>query len=517
MTGIQERDVQRWRERRALARLLRTLIFTVPLAASIAGGILVSRLVHPASGFFAALVRFLAIAGTSTLILVCVDRTARRFLPLAALLRLTLAFPDRAPSRFSLALRAGTTKSLEKHASRARALGAGDVAQAAEAILTLAAALNVHDRATRGHCERVRAFIDLLADEMKLATDDRDRLRWAGLLHDVGKLKVAPAILNKPSEPDESEWEILRRHPDEGARLMSPLAAWLGPWAASVEQHHERWDGTGYPRGLAGEQICLGGRMVAVADAFEVMTSTRPYQRPVSADAARKELARCAGSHFDPVTVRAFLNISVGRLRATMGPLSWLAQLPFVGGLPQWEGTAAAMSRQAAVALGTTGAASALVINTMVNPAYAMTARPTARVVPVEASLKITTAVPPTGPPVATSPPPSTSPPVATSLPPATSPPHSASPPPSTTLPPPSAKLTPAAKLTPSAKLSPPAPPLPSANSAPPAQSTPTSLLSPPPTTAPPATLPPPVAPPPTVAHHEHGDGGSGHSGHGGK
>jgi hypothetical protein len=151
------------------------------------------------------------------------------------------------------------------------------------------------------------------------------------MLHDVGKLTIPVALLNKQGNLDEYEWEIVHRHPDEGARIAAPLMPWLGEWGRVIEQHHERFDGAGYPRQLAGDDICLGARIVAVADAYDVMTSVRSYQTsPKSAAEARRELAKESGSQFDPAIVRSFLNISIGRLRWVSGPLSWLAQIPFL-------------------------------------------------------------------------------------------------------------------------------------------------------------------------------------------
>ncbi len=197
----------------------------------------------------------------------------------------------------------------------------------AERILGLAASLNQHDRLTRGHSERVRALTDVIADQLKLPQPDKDRLRWSALLHDIGKLTVPTAILNKPGKPDERELAVLRQHPAEGARLAAPIADWLGPWAKSIPEHHEKFDGTGYPAGLAGDQISLGARIVAVADCFETMTAVRSYKRPMSTEAARKELADCAGTQFDPMVVRAFLEASLGKRSIVGAPLAALADL----------------------------------------------------------------------------------------------------------------------------------------------------------------------------------------------
>jgi hypothetical protein len=338
--------VTTWRARPLLALVTRACALVGPIA--IAAGVAwsVSRLVHrPAGGLSVQLAWFFALAGASTAVLVLGGKAARRLLPLSVLLKLSLMFPDRAPSRFGIALRAGSTRRL---LARAVANNGSSEATVAETILTLVAALAAHDRMTRGHCERVRAFNDLLADEVKLAPYDRDRLRWAALLHDVGKIGVPSDTLTKPGKLTDAEWDRVRRHPVYGAELAAGLNDWLGPWAASIPQHHERWDGTGYPAGLAGEDICLGGRIIAVADAFEVMTTRRPYSRPISAAAAREELARCAGTQFDPRVVRAFMNISLGKLHRAIGPLAWLAELPLVGAAPQLGNVAALAGRAAA-------------------------------------------------------------------------------------------------------------------------------------------------------------------------
>ncbi|MDQ1681840.1 MAG: hypothetical protein QOH99_381, partial [Frankiaceae bacterium] len=165
-------------------------------------------------------------------------------------------------------------------------------------------------------------------------TRERDRLRWASLLHDIGKLHVPTSILTKPSKPTADEWETLRRHPSEGARIATALLPWLGEFSPVIEQHHERWDGAGYPFGLSHNSICRGARIVAVADTFEVITAPRPYKRPIKRDAALAELVRCSGTQFDPEVVRAFLAVDGKRMLWAMGPTSWLAGLPLVGQAP---------------------------------------------------------------------------------------------------------------------------------------------------------------------------------------
>jgi hypothetical protein len=328
-------DTNRWRARGGLAAVISLAVFLVPVLVAIAVADEVARLVPaPRSGiglvgWWALLLVVPAVVYTVT------GRLGRRALPLAALMKMTLVFPDKAPSRMAVARRAGSTRGLERQLEAARATGLlNEPVVAAEQILGLAASLNVHDRMTRGHSERVRVVTDLIADELKLPQEDRDRLRWSALLHDIGKLAVPGAILNKAGKPDDEEWRILQSHPLEGARLTAPLAAWLGPWADTIVQHHEKYDGSGYPYGLAGDQISLGGRIVAVADCFETMTAVRSYKTAMTAEAARKELAACAGQHFDPMIVRAFLGASVGRAHVLGGPLAWLGELPLINGLP---------------------------------------------------------------------------------------------------------------------------------------------------------------------------------------
>lgn len=342
---------QRWRGRPVLSACLRFIVFVGPIGAAVLTSALVAHALPRAAGRWALVVRVAITIAGSTVVLVVIDRLARRLLPLAVLLRLSLAFPGEAPSRITVARSAGNLRELEERVRIARTVGFVDEpARTAEMILSLVAAVEAHDKATRGHSERVRVYTDLLGEQLKLHPSDRDRLRWSALLHDVGKLEVPRKVLNKPGPLSAREMDVVRRHPGEGARHTRPLHTWLGEWAAAIEEHHERWDGRGYPKGLAGTSITLGGRIVCVADSYETMTAARPYHKPKNATQARQELVRCAGTQFDPTIVRAFLGVSVGRLRWASGPLSWLAQSPFLRGL---EGVAGAAGRVA------TGAAAA--------------------------------------------------------------------------------------------------------------------------------------------------------------
>jgi HD-GYP domain-containing protein (c-di-GMP phosphodiesterase class II) len=320
----------RWLARPWLSRVVRCLVYGAPFGCSIVGALILSRLIPLAHSWPGAATRLVAIATVSTIVLYGADRLTRRMLPLAALLSLTLVFPDEAPSRFKIAMRSGGTAELRRRLDEYRRMGADEPAIAASRLLELVADLSVHDRLTRGHSERVRAYSQMIGDELGLAADEIDRLRWAALLHDIGKLEIPFEILNKPGDLTAEEFETIKRHPEIGAQLTAPLAGWLGQSIRAVGEHHERWDGNGYPNGLRGTDISLAARIVAVADAFDVMTSLRSYKKPGTAAEARAELARCAGTQFDANVVRAFLSISLGKLRLAMGPLSWITQLTFI-------------------------------------------------------------------------------------------------------------------------------------------------------------------------------------------
>lgn len=321
-----------WSENRRGAFLVRTLVIVAPFAMALLATWAATRIWEaPDSGFDAAL-RFVVLAAFAMAVAAGTDSLARRLLPLAALLRLSLVFPDEAPSRFVIALRSGSTRSLEKRLAELDTEDfAGTDADAARIIVELAAALSRHDRLTKGHSERVRAYTALIAEEMGLSPDDVNKLQWAGLIHDVGKLKIPYEILSKPGALTDREYAIIKTHPTVGMQLAAPLADFLGPWIRAVEDHHERFDGKGYPHGLRGEDISLGGRIVAVADVYDVLTAARSYKKPQSAASARRELARCAGTQFDPQVVRAFLNVGLGTVRRSMWPLSWVVPVPFIG------------------------------------------------------------------------------------------------------------------------------------------------------------------------------------------
>jgi diguanylate cyclase (GGDEF)-like protein/putative nucleotidyltransferase with HDIG domain len=172
-------------------------------------------------------------------------------------------------------------------------------------LLSLAEALDLRDAGTSDHSQTVGRHCERVARELGLPRERVERVRLAGILHDIGKIGVSDVILRKPAALDEAEWAEMRRHPEIGARILA--ASEFDDIRAWVLAHHERPDGRGYPAGLRGEDMPLEAKILAVADAYEAMTSDRVYRKAIGDDAARAELRRGAGTQFDPDVVRAFL------------------------------------------------------------------------------------------------------------------------------------------------------------------------------------------------------------------
>jgi putative nucleotidyltransferase with HDIG domain len=175
-----------------------------------------------------------------------------------------------------------------------------------QSLLGLANALEAKDQYTRGHSERVAALSRRVASTLGLAPAVVDLVGQAGLLHDIGKIGVPETILKKPGPLSPEEWQIMRAHPVIGAQIVAPFEFFDGA-ARVIRHHHERWDGSGYPDGLAGEGIPLEARIVAVADVFDALTSARSYRAALSRDAACVFLAKEAGRTLDETIVAALL------------------------------------------------------------------------------------------------------------------------------------------------------------------------------------------------------------------
>lgn len=158
----------------------------------------------------------------------------------------------------------------------------------------------------KAHSNRVSHISVRIAKQMGLAPETVENIKLAGVMHDIGKVAIDDAVLNKPDKLDEAEWEQMRRHPEIGFHLLSSVSRYSS-FAKDVLAHHEKWDGTGYPRGLKGEQIPFAARIIAVADAFDAMLCERPYRKPITIEEAKQELLRCSATQFDPEIVSAFL------------------------------------------------------------------------------------------------------------------------------------------------------------------------------------------------------------------
>ena len=318
-----------WQGRPILGRALQLGLALVPFLLAVVVTLAISSGLGTPSSPPGQLAKVLLLVVICAVVMLASGRVAKLAAPVAFLLRIGMVFPDRAPSRVRVAMRCSSEEELRKTLLEVNDGGLGATAnEAAETLMVLVAALSRHDRMNKGHSERTRAYADVLAGEMGLSTEDRSKLRWAALLHDVGKMRIPEEILNKPHRLSEVEYEIVKQHPVVGAELVEPLREFLGPWAETVVQHHERWDGGGYPSGMAAEEICLGARIVAVADTFDVLTSLRSYKKPQSAPLARAEIARHAGSRFDPEVVKVFLGISIGRFGWSVAPRSMLTKVP---------------------------------------------------------------------------------------------------------------------------------------------------------------------------------------------
>ncbi len=170
-------------------------------------------------------------------------------------------------------------------------------------------ALDARDRETKGHSFRVAEYVMLMSRGLGIeeGTDEWTSIRRGALLHDIGKIGVPDQILHKPGPLTPEEWDNMKRHPDIGHGMLRDISFLADP-ANIVRCHHERFDGKGYPRGLAGDEIPIGARIFSAADAFDAMTSNRTYRKALRPEAAREEIIRHSGTQFDPKIVQAFLN-----------------------------------------------------------------------------------------------------------------------------------------------------------------------------------------------------------------
>lgn len=185
------------------------------------------------------------------------------------------------------------------------------------------------DEFTKNHSEIVAVVAYMLGRAVDLPPRACDLLHIAGHLHDIGKLHIPKEILRKPGPLNTDEYALVKKHPEIGAKLLSPIRIFQGRGGVleMVLYHHERWDGKGYPKGLKGEEIPLGARILAVADAFSAMVCRRPYREPLSLEEALEEIKRHAGTQFDPLLVEVFCEI-FPKVRAWAEPLVWEGMSP---------------------------------------------------------------------------------------------------------------------------------------------------------------------------------------------
>src|SRR5213080_1561318 len=172
----------------------------------------------------------------------------------------------------------------------------------------LGSALDTRDVGTESHSRRVHGYAMATARVYGVPEPDLPALAHGVLLHDIGKIGIPDGILLKPGPLTDEEWKIMRRHPEIGRQLIEKIPFLQGA-VPIVYCHHEKWDGSGYPQGLKGEEIPLGARIFMVVDAFGAMTFDRPYSKAQPFDVAKAEIKRCSGKHFDPTVVTAFFNV----------------------------------------------------------------------------------------------------------------------------------------------------------------------------------------------------------------
>ncbi len=175
-------------------------------------------------------------------------------------------------------------------------------------VSALANSIDARDPYTKGHSERVTAYAVMIAEGLDLSADELELLRYAGLLHDIGKIRIRDHILHKPGRLTDPEFDEMKKHPEYGVEIMQPVAAFKHILPAMLH-HHERFDGRGYPHGLAGDDIPLTARILCVADCFDAMTSDRPYRKGMPVADAVAELAKNKRTQFDPRLVDIFLNV----------------------------------------------------------------------------------------------------------------------------------------------------------------------------------------------------------------
>ncbi len=184
-------------------------------------------------------------------------------------------------------------------------------------VTALATSIDAKDPYTKGHSDRVNKYSIQMARELNMTEDQVEMLQYMSILHDIGKIGIKDVVLNKPGKLTEEEYEEIKKHSEVGHKIISEIK-YLAKGADVVRHHHEMYDGNGYPDGLSKGDIPLGARIVAVADAFDAMTTDRPYREAMPKEEAIEELKRCSGTQFDPKVTEAFIGV-LERGNATTG------------------------------------------------------------------------------------------------------------------------------------------------------------------------------------------------------
>jgi putative nucleotidyltransferase with HDIG domain len=177
-----------------------------------------------------------------------------------------------------------------------------------DTVLALANAMDARDNYTKNHSQRLAAMADIFCVEMNRSEEEIKAVHWAALLHDLGKIGVPDYILLKPGKLTGPEWEVMRKHPEIGARIVAPIKK-LAKVSPIIRSHQERYNGSGYPDALAGDQIPFGARLLAIIDSYGAMTDDRVYRKTLTPQEAMEELIRCKGTQFDPDLVDHFIAI----------------------------------------------------------------------------------------------------------------------------------------------------------------------------------------------------------------
>jgi hypothetical protein len=312
---------------RTAAGLLRVIMFAVPAAFGFVIAYAILAIMGPFATTFELIAWFGIAVAVSWITSIFIGDGVRTQISKTSLYRRANTFDTDVEELFGSSLREGNVKAVKREAVT-RGLDADFI----DHVLLLLDQLGRHERLTRGHSERVRAYASLIGKEIGLSDDDLESLNWTALLHDIGKLDVPSWILTTTEAPSPEEWEVMKRHPETAKPRLRRLEATLGESIyEGALYHHEWWDGSGYPHHLSAGEIPLFGRITAIADAFDVMTHARSYKKPLPIAHAREEMLSVAGTQFDPELVAAFVHIGDEDLKKIRGWSATIAGFSVAG------------------------------------------------------------------------------------------------------------------------------------------------------------------------------------------